>query len=198
MSLKLTLRIDDGTESVLIFQGDVLTHDEDTLEDITVGYVEALIVRPYGGGNICDELDELAMDDIYVAVYKPDEKAEYSDAIYETFEGDFPIGPNTLVVSRLEIAEQYRGKGYGATAVRELIRAFCDYGCDIVSVRPFPLQWSGKFDSNPKQAQIDLEKVRGFWEQLGFVRVEGTEVYVAQPDVVTGVKPAGTRTRRVQ
>jgi hypothetical protein len=99
-------------------------------------------------------------------------------------------GSNVLILDRLEILPQYRGKKFGLTILHHMIRRF-SAGASIVAMKPFPLQLEPKrdgykkkwrdrmrLDQFPKDENIAIEKLHTYYRKLGFIRLSGTPMMV--------------------
>jgi GNAT superfamily N-acetyltransferase len=93
-------------------------------------------------------------------------------------------GSNVLILDRLELLPEYRGKGLGLNLMRHLIKRF-GYGAAIVAIKPFPLQfefapncegekeWRSKLrlDAFTKSHRAGTTKLVDYYGRLGFRRV---------------------------
>ena len=90
------------------------------------------------------------------------EVAEYYEPIFESEGYDFNenlletvgyevTGYNILILDRLEILPQYRGKKLGLTILHHMITRF-SAGASIVAMKPFPLQLEPVRDGEKKVA----------------------------------------------
>lgn len=127
--------------------------------------------------------------------------AEYFDPIFGSSAPDFShqvlemldydiFGGNLLILDRLEILPQYRGKGIGLRVLHHMIERFSP-GAAVVAMKPFPLQF--EFPSSDAQkrwrARLGLdqlstdkglatEKLRQYYSKLGFLRLSGTPMMI--------------------
>lgn len=107
-------------------------------------------------------------------------------------------GANMLILDRLELHPKHRGRGVGLEVLRCLMQQY-GLGCDVVAMKPFPLQFEGwltiSFGGKPEikrtsSPEEDREfrrataKLREHYGRLGFVRVPGTDFMVADPYTV--------------
>ncbi|SEF19487.1 hypothetical protein ABL840_05125 [Variovorax sp. NFACC27] len=128
----------------------------------------------------------------YFSLYTDD--MEFVPKVTKVLKGGERWAPNMLVLDRLEIFPKYRRNRYGLHVLRWLQFHF-GIGCGIVVMKPFPLQFEsgmktergqkdfaklrlGEFTDNKAAA---LRKLRTYYGQAGFVRVQGTEYMVADP-----------------
>lgn len=83
--------------------------------------------------------------------------------------------PNLLYIQRIEVKRQYRGKGIGLAAIRRAIDVL-RVNCDVVALKPFPLQFEGKVsDANRKEAQMATTKLKRYYRRMGFRNLKGTD-----------------------
>ena len=94
--------------------------------------------------------------------------------------------PNFLVLDRIEILPQFRGRGVGLLAILSLMERFAA-GAGVVGMKPFPLQFEpeppGGHTSWRKRLQLDklsrdhrqaASKLQSHYARLGFVRMSRT------------------------
>ncbi len=124
--------------------------------------------------------------------------AEYYGPIFESEEHDFNnhllelfghdvFGSNLLILDRLEILPQYRGKKIGLIVLRHAITRFSS-GAAIVAMKPFPLQFEVKPSGETQkkwhdrmklvQMQTDQEVATNtlcnYYSKLGFIKIIDT------------------------
>lgn len=99
--------------------------------------------------------------------------------------------PNLLILDRLEILPEHRGKGIGLIALWGLIR-WAGVGAGIVAMKPFPLQcepkpdnetWRARWnalqlDALPKDHDEAAAKLRRYYKRLGFKLLPGSDIMV--------------------
>jgi GNAT superfamily N-acetyltransferase len=83
--------------------------------------------------------------------------------------------PNLLYIRHIEIAPEHRGKRIGLAAIRRAIDILV-VNCDVVALKPFPLQFEGKVTptTNRKEAQAATTKLKRYYRQMGFKDLKGT------------------------
>jgi GNAT superfamily N-acetyltransferase len=167
--------------------GQVVTHDDDDRETILgkflVFYVDADAVM---AGKYCSYFEMMDGRSETVGYY------EYlygrNDGVSEELErllGEEPINQNALILDRLEILPQYRGKKIAVFVLRRLIERFAS-SVGIVAMKPFPLQFEAspeeddwrqslKLDELPKNETRSVAKLRWYYAALGFKRLPKTE-----------------------
>lgn len=124
------------------------------------------------------------------------EGMEFVPEVVKALKGGERWSPNMLVLDRLEILPEHRGRRYGLEALRWMQFHF-GTGCGIVVMKPFPLQFeSGARTSDGKEAFAKLglgdftdnkdaatRKLRTYYRQAGFVHVPGTEFMIGDPEM---------------
>ena len=106
------------------------------------------------------------------------------------------MGDDVLVITRVEVAQRYRGWNLGqvlALSTKEQFSNFCKYVALIAS----PLQFSGRaptskdeirrlgYDKFAKDEATATTKVANLWKAIGFSPVEaGSDVFIASPVLV--------------
>lgn len=101
--------------------------------------------------------------------------------------GDISIGSDILIIDKVEILPDYRGKSIGLKAVRRTME-FLGSGCAVTALHPHPIQYDGKLDKDwtqrmqPQAFACDKrtakKKLREYWSRLGFQRI-GRTSYMA-------------------
>ena len=98
---------------------------------------------------------------------------------------------NLLILDRLEILPQYRGKGLGLSVLRHLVSRFSS-GVGGVAMKPFPLQfetapssederkWRSELGLDQFEADEDLaeEKLCRYYSKLGFLCLDRSPMMV--------------------
>jgi GNAT superfamily N-acetyltransferase len=122
------------------------------------------------------------------------ETGEFSARVVKMFEMP-PIGSNLLILDRLEILPEFRGRKIGLAVLYKAVQQFAR-GCGIVAMKPFPLQFdvhtksdTARFDAlkladfnrESKTATKALEK---YYKILGFRKLAGTPLCVLSPEFV--------------
>ncbi len=119
------------------------------------------------------------------------------------FGGDYPWNPNILILDRLVIYPEFRGKGLGLHAIRALIQRLRQ-GVGLVAVNPFPLQFEHEAEERSGYRKKGLHLFRLPEEQarrklvehyalLGFREVHDTGYMVLNSEIklppVEGLAP---------
>lgn len=97
------------------------------------------------------------------------------------------VSCNLLILDRLELLPEFRGRGFGLEAIRCLVQRF-RIGTGIVAMKPFPLQYeSGRGHEAEAKTARGLDKYQGsqaactrrltkHYAQLGFVKIPRTDL----------------------
>jgi hypothetical protein len=84
---------------------------------------------------------------------------------------------NVLLINRIEIGFQYRGKGLGLIAIKKMVQRWKS-DCGLTVIKPFPLQYEGgKAKGHENEFERDRRKLAKYYSQLGFIRIPGTDFY---------------------
>ena len=145
-------------------------------------------------------LDYLEETSAYALLYSMENARNMEPAVLRALnirEDDWSCNQNILIIDRLELLPQLRGKNYGLACMRSAIRHF-GVGCSIAAIKPFPLQNEAAFKDrtrpqSPWSAQMQLDqfsasevrstaKLRKYYSKLGFKSVKGTSLMVLNLD----------------
>jgi GNAT superfamily N-acetyltransferase len=104
--------------------------------------------------------------------------------------GEDIIGLNVLIVDRLEILPEFRGKKIGLECLRRCLQQYAR-DCGVVALKCFPLQFEHKGISEPawrrkmqigklsKDHERSSTKLRKYYGSLGFKTLPGNDIMVA-------------------
>jgi GNAT superfamily N-acetyltransferase len=104
--------------------------------------------------------------------------------------GEYICGLNVLIVDRIEILPEFRGKNIGRECLRRCLQHY-GHGCGVVALKCFPLQfecagigeaaWRRKmqFGKLSKDRKRSLAKLRKYYGSLGFKALPGDDIMVA-------------------
>lgn len=97
---------------------------------------------------------------------------------------------NLLILDRLELLPEFRGRGLGLLILRRLIERF-SAGTGVVAMKPFPLQfevarhdgpgeWSKALalETYSKDKRATMAKLQRYYAKLGFKKVAGTDLMI--------------------
>ena len=132
----------------------------------------------------------------FEALYDYDEDDFKPQVTQIVCEDDFLSNPNLLVVDKLVIYPQYRGKSLGLLALRALIHRHRS-GVGLIAMNPVPLQFESKFvdeknsdlfrrfglDSFSLPKNKATAKLKKYYGRLGFKQVPQTEFMVRSSEL---------------
>lgn len=74
---------------------------------------------------------------------------------------------------------EYRGQGLGKEIASRVIQKF-GQNCSVITCAPVPLKFTGlgAREKEPTGKQLAQQRVRKFWESVGFVRLSGSNYYL--------------------
>lgn len=181
---------DDPSDFVRSIHGTLNIFDEQREEfSVPVGHVSAYHVEIGLAKQakepitfVFDSVDDELAD--YFSILFEDEN--FSEGLEEILEPGF--GGDLLIIDRVEIDPEFRGKNLGLIAALKTIETFSG-GCAYVALRPFPLQYGPlrsqtkklkqqKYDRFVKSEPQARKKLRDYWGQLGFKRVHDSDVFI--------------------
>jgi len=177
------------------YKGKIIDCDDN--EERKAGKFSARVIDVRGsmfdGYDIFDVFDsDSGAMSCYENLYESDTEDFNEKTRLVAFGGDYPWNPNILILERLVIAPEFRGKGLGLQAIRALIRRLRQ-GVGLVALKPFPLQFeAGASESKGYRAKgLHLFKLREtearkklveYYARLGFREVPDTEFMVLNPE----------------
>jgi len=172
------------------YTGDIELLGQDDWERI--GHASAYVVNAdnasEGGWGVFDALDARSQTAPYIELYNLEEAGNFAPKVLKILGEDFVFGHSMLILERLEVLPQHRGRGYGLLALRAMIDGLRS-GCRIAALKPFPLQFEagakekpeyralGLGDLNPRKGE-STKALRAYYGTLGFVHVPRTELMV--------------------
>jgi hypothetical protein len=122
----------------------------------------------------------------------------YYEAVFDDATNEFKatLGPdiyqsNLLIIDRVEIIPELRGRKIGLVAMYRMIRQF-SHGCGLVTIKVFPLQFEhrgnnevvskwftdmkmGAFEKDEAKA---VNKLKSYYRQLGFTDVKDSDFMI--------------------
>lgn len=127
----------------------------------------------------CDAHSE-TLSDYCRTIYK-------GSQIREDIERDLAptLGANALILDRIELLPEHRGRRLGLAIAWRLIDTF-EPGCGLVVCEPFPMQFGGPGEDADWRARMRADtlagtkelaraKLAGYWSRLGFKPIPGTK-----------------------
>ena len=106
---------------------------------------------------------------------------------------------NMLIIHRIRILPEFRGRGIGKLVIRRSIQQFCrDCGLVVLRAKPYQLELGNKEDENLKsnterqrtyalnKFEADekkaYQKLEAFYAEIGFRKLKGTKFMVLNPN----------------
>ena len=189
-SVSATLRASYGAEDFLqSISGKILVRAEDREREQEAGRITASLVQ-FGHARDHGISAEEMGDGISGSV------AEYWEQLFDMetdrwraeIRDELEVcGSDLLIVDCIEIDPPFRGHQIGLVAVDRTIEIF-GRGCALVACKPWPLQFTPAFMSNPRRMQRlkppgadkeeSLRRLRLYWARAGFWPLGQTGVYV--------------------
>jgi GNAT superfamily N-acetyltransferase len=189
-SIEFTLEIsksdDEPSDYISIYDGHINAKvSSRTNWDIDVrkvGKIQIYIIERSrsedDGEPIFDVMDSLTSDsfDCFETLF--DQKTnDYQEKVKKLQDENRIFMPDMMLINRVEIDPEYRGKGIAKEAVLRVIKKL-GTSCDLITCKPFPIQYSRTAKDHPVAFRAARTKVREFWKKVGFVRVPATDYYV--------------------
>ncbi|MEI5997893.1 hypothetical protein H3V53_11990 [Paraburkholderia bengalensis] len=176
----------------------LLPHDD--CEDIEIGYFSVKFVDVVGavteGESVFDVFDcDSTCIQYYEALYNGDD--DIKTRVARIAHGDgYLWNPSLLILDRLVVYREYRGRSLGLVALRALIHRF-RAGVGLIALKAFPLQYEadrsvkheGQDETKFGYDQFDVpmskatSKLRSYYRQVGFLPVPRTQFMVRSPDI---------------
>jgi hypothetical protein len=85
--------------------------------------------------------------------------------------------PDVLLVERIVIAPEHRGRDLGLHAMHALINTFGN-GEVLVVCKPFPIPADNESDLDDAAIRVGQRKLRAYWSRAGFTRFRKQELYM--------------------
>jgi GNAT superfamily N-acetyltransferase len=148
--------------------------------------------------SVYDAMDAINDDtaECYAAVFD-EENDEWNSVVRELYD-DGPMSADLLLIDRIDLKDEHRGKGVGGKVVREVIDTF-GLHCGLVVCKPFPLQYTGWAEKIPAATQKEPEyearrleafaRVTEFWTGCEFVKLQESEFYSYCPELLRQPSP---------
>lgn len=152
---------DEPTRFSHVWAGAVTLFQEDEEEDVEIGSFEAIYVDVEGAvsekDSVFDVFDSRQETIGYYEDLYEHGMVNFKPSIIKAACGDdYLWSPNLLVLDRLIIAPEFRGKGRGLVALRGLMQILRP-GAGLVAMKPFPLQYEAHFLD--KHAKSERERL---------------------------------------
>jgi GNAT superfamily N-acetyltransferase len=174
-------------------KGTITSSEEGSDDDTLVGklrlfYLDlgAILETNIRGFDLFDVRSETAP--FYSALIDP-ETGDFRSDLESTL-GEYILDLNVLIVDRLEILPEFRGKNIGLECLRLCLQQYAR-GCGVVALKCFPLQFEDKRMSEPawrrkmqlgklsRNRQRSSAKLKKYYGSLGFMVLPGDDIMVA-------------------
>ncbi|PIC56684.1 hypothetical protein CSV80_13495 [Sporosarcina sp. P12(2017)] len=77
--------------------------------------------------------------------------------------------PKFLMLNTISVNPDFRGKGYGKTAIEELIKLCRILEIDLIILHPAPIEDVDFTEENNLKRKVDIEKLVSFYQKSNFV-----------------------------
>jgi GNAT superfamily N-acetyltransferase len=151
MALRETFEADDFVQSI---HGRILVQSDQDEGQQVAGYVTASLLQ-FGNalehGASADQIGDGISGDIaeYWELLFDLETGRWKDDLQTEFEID---RTDLLIIDCIELRPTLRGHGVGALAVERVLELF-GAGCGLAACKPWPLQFTPAFASNPERLE---------------------------------------------
>lgn len=179
--------------------GNITYYDSDTGEGYSVGNLKAFVVDV--GGAIdndypISELFDLRHETLhfYESLFDLDYEGDLNNIVEKTLDTKFNFGFNRLLIlDRLEIKPEYRGKSLGLVA-NEITISALGVMCDLVALKAYPLQHELKHIENnnspEERAALNgfeadeekaLQQLKAYYARSGFKSINDRHTMIRIP-----------------
>ena len=173
----------DPSDFITVYHGNIIGITKDESER-TIG---KLIVYLIERGRVLNEgislfevMDCLDGDscDCFANLFD-EHTEELKPGVERLLSGDRAFHSDMMLIEQLELNAEYRGLGLGKEIALRAIEKL-GANCGVITCVPVPLQFTGlapkdKTPTGKRQAQ---QRVRQFWEGVGFVHLRGSDYYI--------------------
>lgn len=157
VSLETQMNVDDEF-FVINGGGEILLISEEEKED--VGYIHFRIYNS-------NQLNKFQLLDAADAI-SGDEEWQMSTFL-ELFQEELDEwSPKFLMLNTIFINPPFRSKGFGTTAIKELIKLCSVLEIDYMVLKPSPIENVDFSDENRIKRRSDIDKLVTYYEQIGF------------------------------
>jgi GNAT superfamily N-acetyltransferase len=173
----------DPSDFITVYHGDIIGMMDDDSER-EIGKVVVYLVER---GRVLNEeislfevMDCLDGDscDCFANLFDQ-ESEQLKPAVERLLSENRAFQNDMMLIERLELKPEYRGQGLGKEIASRVIQKFGE-NCSVITCVPVPLQftWLGLREKEPKGKRLAQQRVRKFWEGVGFVRLPGSDYYI--------------------
>ena len=186
-------------------EGKILYEDDDG-ESLLAGKLGAYYADLQGAiahrEHPYDVLDLRGETELFYSALYDSKTNEFKESVLKLFEYEV-FNINLLILDRLEILPEYRGKGLGLACLYRCMQQY-QHGCGLVVLKPFPLQFETIRESGEKDDRDEREdqeswrqslilkefgtdqkactrKLEKYYQRLGFIKIPRTEVMALNP-----------------
>ncbi len=176
-------------------EGRIICHSEN--EVAPVGTLRAFYADLEGaidhGEHPYDVLDVEHATELYYSALYDARSGGFKESVRNLF-GDEVFYINLLILDRLEILPEYRGKSLGLACLYRCVQQY-GHGCGLAALKPFPLQFEAIYKPDEWRQRLLLQafgtdqkacarKLVKYYQRLGFVKVPRTEVMALDPSCI--------------
>jgi GNAT superfamily N-acetyltransferase len=173
----------DPSDYITVYEGNIIGMADDESEH-KIGTLILYMVEAgramNEGVSLFDVMDCLDGDscDCFANLYDLDTE-QLKPEVEKLISEDRATRWDIMLIERLELLPEYRGRGLGKSIALRAIEKLGE-NCGVITCLPVPLQFSGFGPSNkkPKGMALAQQRVRGFWESVGFARIRRSDYYV--------------------
>jgi GNAT superfamily N-acetyltransferase len=173
----------DPSDFITVYHGDIIGMMDDDSEQEIGTVVVYLIERGRvlnEGISLFEVMDCLDGDSCDCFANLFDQKSEQLKPEVERLLSENRAFQNDMMlIERLELKPEYRGQGLGKEIASRVIQKFGE-NCSVIACVPVPLQFTGlgPRDKRPEGKRLAQQRVRKFWEGVGFIRLPRGDYYI--------------------
>jgi len=173
----------DPSDFITVYHGDIIGMMDDDSERKIGKVVVYLVERGRvlnEGISLFEVMDCLDGDscDCFANLFDQ-ESEQLTPEVERLLSEDRAFQHDMMLIERLELKPEYRGQGLGKEIALRVIQKF-GANCSVITCLPVPLQFTGlqAGEKEPKGRRLAQQRVRKFWEGVGFVRLSGSDYYI--------------------
>jgi GNAT superfamily N-acetyltransferase len=173
----------DPSDFITVYHGDIIGMMDDDRERKIGKIILYLVERGRAlndGESLFDVMDCLDGDscDCFANLFDH-ETEELKPEVERLLSENRAFQSDMMLIERLELDPDYRGQEMGKKIALRAIQKFGD-NCGVITCLPVPLQFTGlgPRDKEPKGKRLAQQRIRKFWEGVGFVRLPRSDYYI--------------------
>ncbi len=173
----------DPSDFITVYDGDIIGMMDDDSERKIGKLIVYMVERGRvlnDGVSLFDVMDCLDGDscDCFANLFDH-ETEELKPQVERMLSGNRVFHNDMMLIERLELNPEYRGLGLGKEIALKAIQKL-GANCRVITCLPAPLQFTGlgPKDNKPKGKRSAQQKVREFWEGVGFARISRSGYYI--------------------